>query len=123
MKRRRNSGRLAEFIARMWLRLHGWRIIGQRVRTPVGELDIIARRGRQIAFVEVKQRRTLEEATQALLPQQRRRIGRAARCWLAQHPHLAQLDASCDLIAVSRRGLLRHYRNAFPAEQGTESTC
>ena len=112
-KKRRNSGQFAELIARMWLRAHGWRILGHRVRTPMGELDIVARRGRQLVFVEVKQRRTLEEAALALLPQQQRRIGNAARCWLAQHPHLATLDARCDLIAVNRHGLLRHYRNAF----------
>ena len=109
----RNTGRFAEFVARTWLRLHGWRILGQRVRTPLGELDIIARRGGQLLFVEVKQRRMLDEASLALLPRQRQRIVRAARCWLGRHPQLARLHARFDLIAVNRFGWLRHYRNAF----------
>lgn len=117
MRPQRNTGRFAELLARTWLRLHGWRILGQRVRTPLGELDIIARRGRQLAFVEVKQRRTLAEASLALLPRQRQRIARAARCWLGQHPHLATLDIRFDLIAVNRCGLLRHYRGAFQEDE------
>ena len=116
--RRRNTGRFAELLARGWLRLHGWRILGHRVRTPAGELDIIARRGRQLLFVEVKQRPTLGEAGLALLPRQRQRIVRAARCWLGQRSHLAALDVRFDLIAVNRFGWLRHYRNAFSADTG-----
>ena len=112
-RRRRTSGRFAEFLARAWLRLHGWRILGHRVRTPLGEVDIIARRGRQLLFVEVKQRRTLEEADLALLPRQRQRIVRAARCWLGRHPRMAAMDVRFDLIAVNRFGWLRHHRNAF----------
>lgn len=49
-------GRRAEWLACLWLRLHGWRIIGHRLRTRVGEVDIVARRGRLVIFVEVKAR-------------------------------------------------------------------
>ena len=46
------AGRRAERIAGWWLRLKGWRILDRRVRTPAGEVDIIARRGALIAFVK-----------------------------------------------------------------------
>jgi putative endonuclease len=49
-------GRRGEAIAAWWLRLHGWRILGERVRNPRGEVDLIARRGRTLAFIEVKAR-------------------------------------------------------------------
>ena len=108
-----HAGHLAEWLARWWLRLRGWRILGRRVRTPVGEIDIIARRGRTIAFVEVKQRRTVEEALAALGAQQRRRIMRAAGLWLAQNPHLAADDLRFDLMAVDARLRLRHVPDAW----------
>lgn len=51
-------GRQAERIAGWWLRLKGWQIVGRRMRTPAGEVDLVARRGRMLAFVEVKARAT-----------------------------------------------------------------
>lgn len=59
-------GRKAEIIAAWWLRLKGWRILAQRARVPGGEVDLVARRGRTIAFIEVKQRATGEAAAWAL---------------------------------------------------------
>jgi putative endonuclease len=56
------GGRRAESLAAWWLRLKGWRILARRVRTPVGEIDLVARRGRTIAFVEVKARATAVQA-------------------------------------------------------------
>lgn len=72
------GGRRAEALAAMWLRLHGWRILGQRVRTPAGEVDLIARRWRTLAFVEVKARASCEEAEQALDAHRLRRVVAAA---------------------------------------------
>ena len=51
-------GRGAERIAAFWLQLHGWRIVARRARVPGGEVDIVARRGQTLAFVEVKARAT-----------------------------------------------------------------
>ena len=64
MKRRRaeRGGRRAETIAAWWLRLKGWTILARRVRTPVGEVDLVARRGRVTAFIEVKARAGAAEA-------------------------------------------------------------
>ncbi len=72
------GGRRAEALAALWLRLRGWRVVAQRVRTPVGEVDLIARRWRTLAFVEVKARASLAEAEVALDEYRLRRVVRAA---------------------------------------------
>jgi putative endonuclease len=72
------SGRRAEWRAAWWLRLHGWRILATRVRTPVGEVDLVARRGRTLAFVEVKARADEDAAAWALDDWRLRRVARAA---------------------------------------------
>lgn len=76
-------GRRAELIACTLLRLKGYRILAERVRAPVGEIDIIATRGNTLVFVEVKQRRTRAAALESITAKQRRRIERAALLWAA----------------------------------------
>ena len=72
MRRRRNRrltegyGRRGETLAAWWFRFHGWRVLGRRVKTPRGEIDLIVKRGRTVAFVEVKYRRSLVERNRAL---------------------------------------------------------
>jgi putative endonuclease len=80
MKRQRaeKGGRRAETIAAWWLRFKGWAVLARRVRTPVGEIDLVARRGRVVAFVEVKARATLEEAQFSLDDYRLRRVAAAA---------------------------------------------
>jgi len=80
MRRRRaeRGGRRAEGIAAWWLRLHGWTILARRARTPVGEVDLVARRGRVTAFIEVKSRASAAEAGLALDDYRLRRVVAAA---------------------------------------------
>lgn len=70
-------------------------------KVPVGEIDIIARRGRLVAFVEVKARASADAANEALNPRQRRRIERAAGWFLAQHPDIGACDLRYDLMLVT----------------------
>src|SRR5690606_25123476 len=77
-KRAEQGGRRAESFAALWLRLKGWTILARRLRTPVGEVDLVARRGRTLAFVEVKARATAEAAAQALDEYRLRRVVAAA---------------------------------------------
>jgi putative endonuclease len=81
MKRQRaeRGGRRAESLAAWWLRLQGWRILARRVRTPVGEVDLIARRGRITAFIEVKARGNEADAGFALDDYRLRRVVAAAQ--------------------------------------------
>ena len=71
-------GRRAETIAALWLRLHGWRLLARRARVRGGEVDIIARRGRTLAFVEVKARATEDAAAFSLDAYRLRRVVVAA---------------------------------------------
>ena len=71
-------GRRAETIAAWWLRLHGWSILAKRARVAGGEVDLVARRGRTLAFVEVKQRATQDAAACSLDAYRLRRVAVAA---------------------------------------------
>ena len=71
-------GRRAETVAAWWLRLHGWRILARRARVPGGEVDLVARRGKVVAFVEVKQRSSAEAAALSLDEYRLRRVAVAA---------------------------------------------
>jgi len=108
-------GRRAEWMAAWFLRLKGYRVLARRYRTPVGEIDLIVRRGRLIAFVEVKARATPVEAVEAVTPANRHRVGRAAAAWLAAHP-VDGFDLRFDVVALSPRRVPRHIPGAFDAD-------
>jgi len=112
MKRQRaeRGGRRAETLAAWWLRLHGWRILARRVRTPVGEVDLIARRGRVTAFIEVKARATDEDSALALDDYRLRRVIAAAEA-LAQRYARAGDDLRIDALFIVPWRLPRHVRN------------
>ncbi|WP_225773486.1 YraN family protein [Inquilinus sp. Marseille-Q2685] len=94
-------GLRAERAAAWLLRAKGWRILARRLKTPLGEIDIVARRGRTVAFVEVKARPDLSAGMLALQPRQRERLQRAAILFLAQRPRYAQgHDLRFDLVVV-----------------------
>lgn len=106
----------AEFVCRLRLRLMLWTILDANWRSPVGEIDIIARRGRKLAFVEVKARPrgNLDGPT----AQQRRRITRAAQLYIAQHPELTPCFGRFDVMVVwpwpsLRRWWPLHMRDAW----------
>ncbi|NOU04834.1 MAG: YraN family protein [Hyphomicrobiaceae bacterium] len=105
---RERYGRRAELIAAAFLMLKGHRILARRHRTPFGEIDIIAKRGRRLAFVEVKYRATSTNHQSAISPQQAARIARAATHWLAAHPALGDSDMGFDAIFIApwRRPIL-----------------
>ena len=106
------AGRRAERIAGWWLRLKGWRILARRVRTPAGEVDLIARRGKLIAFVEVKARATDAELDVAI---DARRLARVAAAAEILFPRYAQAgdDARVDVILLTRGRPPRHIENAW----------
>ena len=113
-------GLRAETIAALWLMLKGYRVLGRRVRfaagSGAGEIDLIARRGRTLAFVEVKARPDLDAAAFALAPEQRRRIVRAAQAFLAARPDLGRLHVRFDAVLVAPGRLPRHWPGAWTAD-------
>ena len=94
-------GRWAERRAALFLRLKGFRILARSYKVPVGEIDIIARRGKLLAFVEVKARATLDGAAEALNARQRRRIERAAGWVLAARPEMLACELRYDLMLIA----------------------
>ena len=106
-------GRLAEEFCSWHLRLRGYRILARRFRAPVGEIDIVARRGRTLAIVEVKARERRDAAAEALSIRQRRRIVRAAEAFLRQRPGCAGLEVRFDLMMVAPWRLPVHMRDAW----------
>jgi putative endonuclease len=78
----------------------GHRILGRRFKTPVGEIDLIALRGRRVAFIEVKRRATVEDAEDAITLTMRRRVRRAADLWLARNPRFHGHEIGFDLVFV-----------------------
>ena len=110
-------GRRSELLASLLLLLKGYRILGRRVRTRVGEIDLIARSPSGVlCFVEVKARQTEQGALEAVRFRQQGRIARAAQLYLSQRPQLGQAGVRFDLVTVGGRSLPRHLRDAFHPE-------
>jgi len=102
-------GRRAETLAAIFLQLKFYTILDRRVRLPVGEIDLIAKRGSTLAFIEVKQRQTLEQCQNAVSFQSWSRISSAAASWVSTKPHLQNFNWRYDLMAVTPRRLPKHF--------------
>ncbi|HYG29820.1 MAG TPA: YraN family protein [Allosphingosinicella sp.] len=109
---RERSGRRAETIAAWWLRLKGWTILARRLRLPLGEVDIVARRGRVVAFVEVKARATAAEAALALDEYRLRRVAAVAGA-LAHRFARDGDDIRIDAMFILPGRLPRHMANVW----------
>ena len=117
MSRRRHyrRGHRAETLAALWLRAKGYRILATRYKTKVGEIDLIARRGRTVIFVEVKGRSEREAAAQAIHTHNQQRVVRAAQWWLQQHPMPANGTIRFDAVLVAWYRWPHHIPHAFTA--------
>ena len=119
MNRKRRAearGRWAEWLAAAWLSAKAYRVIARRQKTPMGELDLVARRGRVLAFIEVKARATQAQAVASLGWRQRERVIRAAALWRSKRPHLAKLSPRFDLMVVAPGRFPVHHRGAWRPE-------
>ncbi|SEI86649.1 putative endonuclease [Sphingomonas sp. OV641] len=107
-----SAGRRGERLAAWWLRLKGWRILDHRVRTPAGEVDLIAQKGKLIAFVEVKARSSAAELDFAI---DKRRLARVAAAAELLMPHYATAgeDIRVDVILLAPGAAPRHIENAW----------
>jgi putative endonuclease len=109
-------GLSAESRAAAYLIAKGYRIAARRFRSPVGEVDIVARRGRVLIFVEVKARNTLDAAAESLQVRQQRRIAAAASFWLTLNPRDVDSHIRFDAVLVAPGKIPRHIPAAFEAE-------
>lgn len=110
---RLRRGSTGELVAALLLMAKGYRILARRQRTPYGEVDIIAARLGRLAFIEVKRRRTLDDAHAALTPTQARRIGAAADWWIDRHPRWREHEVGLDAVLVVPRRWPLHLPNAL----------
>jgi putative endonuclease len=124
MNARQRYGRAAEEAAARHLSQHGWRLLGRNVRVGRGELDIVARRGPVLAFVEVKARRTQTcgAPEDAVGSAKRRQVARLAELWLAARPWaLKGIDeVRFDIVAVDSTAFpstIRHLPAAFTLDR------
>ncbi|CUW37873.1 conserved protein of unknown function (Restriction endonuclease type II--like 13-126) [Magnetospirillum sp. XM-1] len=110
-------GRMAERIAALFLRLKGYAILAQGLKSGrgsgAGEVDLVARRGDLVAFVEVKNRPSLNQAIESLTSFQRQRIERSAAAFLARRPELARCGVRFDMVLVAPWRLPRHIPDAW----------
>ena len=107
------AGRAAEDAAVQALIDQGWQVLGRRVRTPAGELDLIAEQAGLLAFIEVTARPSLAEAAWALSARQRGRLLAAAECWLAEHPGHGSAGIRFDVLLVAADFSVRRIADAF----------
>ncbi|MDO9336595.1 MAG: YraN family protein [Caulobacteraceae bacterium] len=110
----RLSGRRAEIWAALVLMLRGYRILGFRLKTPQGEIDLLALKGRVLAVVEVKRRATAQAALEAVRTEQRERLRRAGAQLASNRPALRGVTVRLDLIALSPGKWPRHIPDAWP---------
>jgi putative endonuclease len=113
--RAERAGRMAEAAAALWLTMKGYRILARRVRTPVGEIDIVAMPSPHgtLCLIEVKWRPTLQAAAEAIVTRQRSRMTRAAAAYLQRHPHHAAADLRYDALLLAPGAWPRHLRDAW----------
>ena len=110
-------GLTAESRAAMFLIAKGYRIVARRYKTPLGEIDIVARRLRTLVFVEVKARERADDAVEAVTERAKARIVAAAQMWLAHNPGDAQRGIRFDVVVVTPGRMPQHVANAFDASR------
>lgn len=114
------KGKRAEFLARWYMILHGYRIIARNYvigrGTTAGEIDFIAKKGKTVVFVEVKQRQTLDSAAYAITHDQQRRLIRGAECFIKNNPQFQRFNLRFDAILVVLPWQIRHIKNAWGTE-------
>lgn len=113
-RRQRNRvGRIAEWLGAVYLMARGYRILERRFQTHVGEIDIIAVKGRRVACVEVKYRQTRLLCEAAITGALRKRVRRAGEVWLSKHPKYQSYDIGFDLLFLSLWQLPQYLENSL----------
>lgn len=112
-QRAEQSGRFAEWLALWFLRLKGYRLLAWRYKSPMGEIDLVMRKGEVTAFIEVKARASLDGAIASVTPWQSKRIAAAARSWMGRDQIAAHQACRFDIVAISPYHWPQHIENAF----------
>ena len=110
------KGKLAETSAELLIRSMGYSILARRFKTAAGEIDLVARRGARVAFIEVKLRSTIDDAAESVTPRLRKRVRQAAELWLQDHEDDLTLDPAFDVVLMAPSQWPVHMADAFPFE-------
>ena len=110
------TGLAAERLCRLALRLKFYRILAERYKTPMGEIDIIAARGNTVVAVEVKARATRDDAVASISAQQQMRIARTLQDFIMRNPRFAKADLRLDVMLAAPRRWPLHIKNAWHSE-------
>ncbi|ANU08003.1 YraN family protein [Paraurantiacibacter namhicola] len=114
MKRQRaeSAGRAGETRAALWLQAKGWRILDRRRKTPAGEIDLVAKRGKLVAFIEVKWRAKAAALDTAIDEYRLSRVAAAVECVAHEYATEGE-DIRLDVILLAPRSMPRHIENAW----------
>ncbi|MFC7292386.1 YraN family protein [Hirschia litorea] len=110
-QKRETKGRRAELLASLFLMIKGYQILAHRVRMHSGEIDIIAKKGALIAFIEVKARKSIERGQHAVTDRSWRRIARTAEIWMSHKPNFSKCDWRYDLLVIAPFALPKHFQD------------
>lgn len=110
------TGLLAEALCRLSLRLKFYRVLASRYRSPLGEIDIVAARGKILALIEVKARSSQQQAMESISLHQRERLQRAANDFLTRHPGFHGHNVRFDVMLVTPRRWPVHIADAWRPE-------
>ena len=113
MKTSYQKGLRAEAVAGWYLRLKGYCVLEERWKTPLGEIDLIVRRGRRLAFVEVKLRKTIAAAVDSIHSRNRNRVVRSAKLYLQKHPEYTGWELGFDALVMAPYAWPRYIQNAW----------
>ena len=107
-------GILSEYFAVLILLLKGYQIIRHRYKSNAGEIDLIAKKGGIIIFIEVKARNNIDNIHEVITEHQKNRITRSASVFVAQNSRLSQFNMRFDVILIAPRTLFfKHITNAW----------
>lgn len=114
MKRQRaeKQGRAGEGRAALWLQMKGWRILDRRRKTPLGEIDLIAKRGKIVAFIEVKWRKRADELDFAIDEYRLQRVAAATEAVAHEYAQEDE-DIRVDVLLLAPGTFPRHIVNAW----------
>ncbi len=110
------KGHWTEALAALYLTAKGYRILERRLRTPVGEIDLVARKGPALVFVEVKARANTADGLDAVTPRSQARIARAAAWYRARHGVAGDGPMRFDVVVLTGRSWPLHLKDAFQGE-------
>lgn len=111
-QRAEKEGRKGETQAALWLQVKGWRVLARRRKTPLGEIDLICKRGSTIAFIEVKWRNRSADLDHAIDEYRLRRVAAATEAVAHEYAQNGE-DVRIDVILLAPGALPRHIVNAW----------